>query len=102
MLKNDDDCSLAPAGAAMPSDSTVRSTTERSAPDTSDPQVRGEDVLVVELRRFSHELNPALLQDVHVVGQFERSADVLLDEEERHSLSRDLVQVLEDLVHQLG
>src|SRR5262245_29388474 len=68
----------------------------------SDPQVRGEDLLLAELIGFAHELHAALVQDVHEVGQFEGPGNVLLHEEQRRSLAGELVQVLEDLVDDLG
>src|SRR5436305_7900679 len=85
------------AGTAKASDAAT-TTRQRNARDTSDPQVGSEDVLVVELGRFGHKLDAALLEDVDVVGQLQRPADVLLDEQQRHALRSDLVEVLEDLV----
>src|SRR5581483_11765776 len=96
-----EDCSAALAGTAKASEAAT-TTRQRKARDTSDPQVGSEDVLVVELGRFGHELDAALLQDVDVVGQLQGPADVLLDEEQGGPLRGDLVEVVEDLVDELG
>src|SRR2546423_1373894 len=99
--------SSADAGRTDPTPA-IAATTVTTAPRRAalrmflNPQIRGKDLLLAELVGLAHELDPALVEDVHEVGQLQRPGHVLLDEQQCGTLGGEPVQVFEDLVDDLA
>src|SRR5882724_7141118 len=66
------------------------------------PDVALEHGVVAALLRLPHEGDPALVEDVHVVGQAEDPADVLLHHHQGAAFPAEPVHRLEDLVDDDG